>query len=124
MGVPSFYCPNIDDITLQGDEFSGPYSFYNFWYARCRGSSWVTDVESLNNYFEDRFLTIYVVESYYDADDLNEPVKQFISTDNQIPLSNSFSTTMDMYVRENEVRLLNGTVKTFYDVGQAEVHSK
>ena len=123
MGVQHFYCPNIDDITLQGDEFSSQFSYYNFWYARCRGTC-VTDIESLNYYFEDKFLTIYVVESYYDADDLDEPVKQFISTNNHIPLSNSFSTTMDMYIRENEVRLLNGTVKKFYDVGYTEVYSK
>jgi len=111
-------------MTLQGDQFSSQYSFLLLQYARCRGSNCVTDVTELNDYFEEKFLTFYVVESYYDADDLDEPVKQFISTDKEIPLSNSFSTSMNMFVRENEVRLLNGTIQTFYDVENVEILSR
>ena len=110
-------------MILQGNEFSNQYSFYDFEYARCRGSC-TNDVEMQEEYFKEKFMTFFVIESYYDANDQDEPVKQFISSDARIPLSNSFSSTMNMYIRENELRLLNGTVKTFYDIGEARVFTQ
>ena len=118
-----FYCSIIDELTLQGNELSNQYSFYEFQYARCRGSC-VTDPDLQEDYFREEFMTFFVVESYYDANDQDEPVKQFISSDSRIPLSNSESSTMNMYIRENELRLLNGTVKTFYDIDETRILTK
>ena len=116
------YCVKLTEMSLQGDEFSNEYSFFNLNYERCKNNC-ITDVDDINDYFEGKSLIVYVVESYYDANSPNNPVKQYISTDAKIPLSSSLHSRMKIYVRENEVRLLNGTVLTFYDVAYKDVIS-
>ena len=71
------------NYTLQGNEYSATYSYIEITVNRCNGLKWRTQNE-INNAIADNKLELVIVNTYFDNEDFNTPVKTYL--DNRMVL--------------------------------------
>ena len=71
------YCLKNKDWRLQGDFYSKVFSFMEIQLDKCRGSNCANKTE-INNFFNNAFLNFAMINTYFDFQDYENPIKHYI----------------------------------------------
>lgn len=115
-GIESCLCLNTNSLRLQSAEQGSMYRTISMFFITCSG----TDCESqtaIEDYLKATYFEIYFVDSFYDASDDANPIKQFIPTKRKISISPYDSFDLGIEVVPTEVNFLNNTKKIIFKTG-------
>ncbi|CAI2374574.1 unnamed protein product [Moneuplotes crassus] len=106
LGINEYYCPQSRDFKMQGNVLSDAYQYFEVNINRCdNATSSVTCFSSIliNQQIEELEIGVYVVNSYFDFDDYNSPIKTYIDDRFFYYVVPDRTLTSNVYVQKNEI---------------------
>ncbi|CDW80417.1 UNKNOWN [Stylonychia lemnae] len=76
--VSSFICPQWDNLTLQADQNAPQYQYLYLEFIKCTNPKKCPNTELLQDTIDTSYIHFLVLSSYFDGDDFERPVKQFM----------------------------------------------
>eukprot|EP00347_Sterkiella_histriomuscorum_P020002 403339471 len=110
--IENYYCPDWNNLTLQGNWYAPEYKGLTLIFQRCLGSNCSTDAE-----FKDWFAPILVQEifttSYFNIGDYEKPIHYFL--DNiWVNLQYGRSVVYQTFMKKNQIQLSDNLFGLFY----------
>ena len=107
MKINEYIWPKSNDLTVLGNSFSDNFTYFEINFKRwvgkdSKGNTWKSDKvinETLNNIS----LTIALVNTYYEFEDFDNPVKTYFDDKFYYNFVAGYSKTSDIYIRQNSV---------------------
>lgn len=110
-------------VYLRNDYFSETGTdYFQATLTRCTGGGCASDDE-IDAYYDNNQLNFAQVGHYYDHDDLDDPIKQYIEIYQPLFLDGSSSQFYTISIDETIVNFIDGSSTTFYDGGIPQVYS-
>ncbi|CAI2372806.1 unnamed protein product [Moneuplotes crassus] len=106
LGINEYYCPNSREFKLQGNVLSDAYQYFEINFNRCdNATSSVTCLTTaqIDQKVQELEVGIYVVNSYFDFDDYNSPIKTYIDDRFFYYLVPGNTVTSNVYIQKNEI---------------------
>ncbi|CAI2373460.1 unnamed protein product [Moneuplotes crassus] len=102
------YCPNYTDFQIQGNINSNSYKYFELNIKRCNnvtsGVVCNTD-EEINNIIQNTDLNIFQVNTYFDFDDYEQPIKTYLDDRFFFTLIPGFTKTNLIKIQKNEAEI-------------------
>ena len=107
MGITSYYCPTSVDLNLQGNNFADNLSYFELIFTKwsgtdSKGNACQSD-SAINTALDSSSLAIAMVNTYYDFDDYNSPVKTYLDDRFYYDFIGGYYKEADIYIQENSV---------------------
>ena len=102
-----YVCPKIDNFTLSGDNYSSKYQYVEIKFKKCENSS-ESDIvcqskEAIDQASQSLYATIYIVNAYFDFNEYDEPIRNYLQDGLEYDLFNDFTSNVKLYFQENQV---------------------
>ena len=102
-------CPTSTNFEVLGNVFSSSRSYFEIDVSRCVNDTipdviCKTDTE-IDQIIDEFSLGITLVNTYYDFDDYDEPVKTYLDDKYFYSTLSAYTKEVDVYIRENEVEV-------------------
>ena len=79
LGIPYFFCPKSRDLSVLGNSLSETYRFFEIKISRCNSTvSTCQSNDTIDEYIKNMEVSIFLVNSYFDSDDYENPINTFI----------------------------------------------
>lgn len=106
-GMDSYLCPQNNDYYLQGDFNSEVFSDVEILIYKCVNSTennnhCKSDAE-ISNKVSTGYLDIAIVNSYFDFDDYQNPIKRYVGATELMFMSESFTQHFEGLIQRNTV---------------------
>lgn len=110
IGISSSLCPTNNDLHLQGNSYSGStFQYFEITLQRCDpGSSTCESAANIDAEIPNVGIDVTVVNSYFDFDDYEQPVKTFLDDRFLYTLLPGYSVNTDVYLRKNKAEVQDG----------------
>ena len=88
-----------------GNSFADNFTFFELLITRwsgtdSKGNTWKSDAE-IDKAIDSTYIQLAMINSYFDFDDYNKPIKSFLDDQFFYPLTSGFTKNANMYIRQN-----------------------
>ena len=88
-----------------GNSFADNFTFFELSITRwsgtdSKGNPWKNDTE-IDKAIDSTYIQLAMINSYFDFDDYNKPIKSFLDDQFYYPLTSGFTKNANMYIRQN-----------------------
>jgi len=102
-----YICPDTDDFVVMGNTYSSIQKDFEIKINRWSGSSCKTDAE-IDAEMENTNINILMVNSYFDFDDYDEPVKTYLDDNLKFSLLPGYQIMSVLLIMENTIERQDG----------------
>lgn len=100
MGIATYYCPDSLDFNLQGNTFSNVFQTFSLLVYKCDSSTSVCQSDAdIATFVDTLIVDAPVVNTYFDFDDYNKPIKSYIDDRFLTPLMSDVGKIVYTYVQ-------------------------
>ena len=94
-----FICPTTTNFVLQGNSYSDTYSYISVTLSRCVGGGCQT-ASDIDNALDGLYLDMAVVNTYFDFEDFQKPVKTYLDDRFYYKFAVGFSKIYDVFIQK------------------------
>lgn len=123
LGIAAFFCPKTFDYSLSANQYSDYYETIEIRLERCSAGCGATTI--IDNFFVDGYFELVITNSYFDFNDYDQPVKQYLEQGDFSYLITDFAQLIDVTVRYNEASMsdnyfsnIDDEKDSFYSIGE------
>ncbi|CDW74524.1 UNKNOWN [Stylonychia lemnae] len=110
--IDSYYCPDWNNLTIQGNWYAPEYKGLTLLYQRCSGSNCSSD-DDFKSWFAPILVQEIFTSSYFNIGDFDRPIHYFL--DNiWVNLQYGRSVVYQTFVKKNQIQLSDNLFGLFY----------
>ncbi|CDW82658.1 UNKNOWN [Stylonychia lemnae] len=113
-GLQNYFCPDWQNLTLQGNWYSPVYKCLTLLFERCKGPNCASD-DQFSKWIDGKWIQEIIISSYFDIANYENPVKYFLD-DTYLAIEYNRTTYNSMYFKKDILKLSDSLVGIFDDV--------
>eukprot|EP00347_Sterkiella_histriomuscorum_P005886 403354899 len=113
-GIHNYFCPDWQNLTIQGNWYSPEYKVISLFFQRCKGANCATDDE-LKTWIKNKWVQEIIISSYFDIKDYENPVHYFLD-DSYLAIEYGRTTYNTMYFKKDFLQLSDNLIGFFNNV--------
>lgn len=119
-------CLNTTDWSIGGSYFTYEYRVLRIKFKKCTGAGCQSDTDIATKLYAGR-LNLSIVNKYFDLDDYDEPIKNYLDDRFSYRLTQGFTKVVNVYLKKNVVTMQdnlfqyqNAVTKEFYKIDRTQ----